>query len=161
MVERKINIFNSFQRSVPYFTETHISRIFKASSGFKMAHFEAYLHVMTVGTSNKCAVNMNIMTRTLQTEANGKFGKEKVKKTAFFFDKTFFLGNFLYFQAHSVIHGWKAWEVRDFLVFSWIFLESLFEVQNFVDAARQISSLQLTPCLRGISGPFSGTSATL
>ena len=44
-----------------------------------MAHFEAYLHVMTVGTSNKCAVNMNIMTRTLQTEANGKFGKEKVK----------------------------------------------------------------------------------
>ena len=67
------------------------------SSGFKMAHFEAYLHVMTVGTSNKCAVNMNIMTRTLQTEANGKFGKEKVKKTAFFLDKTFFLGNFLYF----------------------------------------------------------------
>ena len=97
MVERKINIFNSFQRSVPYFTEAYISRIFKASSGFKMAHFEAYLHVMTVGTSNKCAVNMNIMTRTLQTEANGKFGKEKVKKTAFFLDKTFFLGNFLYF----------------------------------------------------------------
>ena len=76
-----------------------------------MAHFEAYLHVMTVGTSNKCAVNMNIMTRTLQTEANGNF----------------FLGNF-YFYAHSVIHGWKAWEVRDFLEFSWIFLESLFEV---------------------------------
>ena len=85
MVERKINILNSFQRSVPYFTETHISRIFKASSGFKMAHFEAYLHVMTVGTSNKCAVNMNIMTRTLQTEANGKFGKEKVKKNSIFF----------------------------------------------------------------------------
>ena len=37
-------------RSVPYFTETHISRIFKASSGFKMAHFEAYLHAMLVGT---------------------------------------------------------------------------------------------------------------
>ena len=97
MVERKINILNSFQRSVPYFTETHISRIFKASSGFKMAHFEAYLHVMTVGTSNKCAVNMNIMTRTLQTEANGKFGKEKVKKTVIFLDKTYFLGNSLYF----------------------------------------------------------------
>ena len=83
--------------AVNAFTETHISRIFKASSGFKMAHFEAYLHVMTVGTSNKCAVNMNIMTRTLQTEANGKFGKEKVKKTAIFLDITFFLGNFLYF----------------------------------------------------------------
>ena len=96
MVERKQNIFDSFQRSVPYFMETHISRIFKASSGFKMAHFEAYLHVMTVGTSNKCAVNMKIMTRTLQTEANVKFGKEKVKKTAIFLDKTFFLGNFLY-----------------------------------------------------------------
>ena len=50
-----------------------------------MAHFEAYFHVMTVGTSNKCAVNMKIMTRTLQTEANGKFGKEKVKKNSNFF----------------------------------------------------------------------------
>ena len=87
MVERKINIFNSFQRSVPYFTETYISRVFKASSGFKMAHFEAYWHVMTVGTSNKCAVNMKIMTRTLQTEANGKFGKEKVKEIAIFLIK--------------------------------------------------------------------------
>ena len=38
----------------------------------------------TVGTSNKCAVNMKIMTRTLQTEANGKFGKEKVKKQQYF-----------------------------------------------------------------------------
>ena len=90
MFEPKNKIFDNFQRSVPYFTETHISRIFKASSGFMMAHFEAYFHVMTVGTSNKCAVNMKIMTRTLQTEANGKFGKEKVKKTAFFLDKTFF-----------------------------------------------------------------------
>ena len=97
MFEPKNKIFDNFQRSVPYFTETHISRIFKASSGFKMAHFEAYLHVMTVGTSNKCAVNMKIMTRTLQTEANRKFGKEKVKKTVSFLDKTFFLGNFLYF----------------------------------------------------------------
>ena len=97
MVERKINIFNSFQRSVPYFTENYISQTFKASSGFKMAHFEAYLNVMTVGTSNKCAVNMKIMTRTLQTEANRKFGKEKVKTTVSFLDKTFFLGYFLYF----------------------------------------------------------------
>ena len=43
-----------------------------------------------VGNSNKCAVNMKIMTRTLQTEANVKFGKEKVKKTVIFLDKTFF-----------------------------------------------------------------------
>ena len=49
-----------------------------------MAHFEAYLYAMPVGTSNKCAVNMKIMTRTLQTEANGEFGKEKVKKTVIF-----------------------------------------------------------------------------
>ena len=147
MVERKINIFNSFQRSVPYFTETYISRIFKASSGFKMAHFEAYLHVMTVGTSNKCAVNMNIMTRTLQTEANGKFGKEKVKKTAFFLDKTFFFRKLPLFLGPQCYTWLEAWKVRDFMVFSWIFLELLFEVQNFVDAARQISSLQLTPCL--------------
>ena len=49
-----------------------------------MAHFEDNINVMTVGTSDKCAVNMKIMTRTLQTEANGKFGKEKVKKKLFF-----------------------------------------------------------------------------
>ena len=82
MVEPKQHIFDNFQRSVPYFTVTHISRVSKASSGFMMAHLEAYLHTMTIGTSNKCAVNMKIMTRTLQTEANGKFGKEKVKKNS-------------------------------------------------------------------------------
>ena len=78
MVERKLNIFDSFQRSVPYFMETHISRIFKASSGFKMGHFEAYLHAMTVGISNKHAVNMKIVTRTLQFQAYGKLGTNKV-----------------------------------------------------------------------------------
>ena len=78
MFEPKNKIFDNFQRSVPYFTETHISRIFKASSGFKMAHFEAYLHAMTVGISNKHAVNMKIVTRTLQTQANGKLGTKKV-----------------------------------------------------------------------------------
>ena len=65
MVEPNKLIFENFQRSMPYFTETHISRIFKASSGFMMAHFEAYLHAMTVGTSNNRAVNMKIMTGTL------------------------------------------------------------------------------------------------
>ena len=55
-----------------------------------MAHFEAYLHAMTVGSSNECVVNMKIMTRTLQTEANEKFGKEKVKKIVTFLDNTFF-----------------------------------------------------------------------
>ena len=62
-----------------------------------MAHFEDNINVMTVSTSDKCAVNMKIMTRTLQTEENGKFGKEKVKKKVIFLDKTYFLGNFLYF----------------------------------------------------------------
>ena len=65
MVEPKKKIFQKFQQSMPYFTETHISRIFKASSGFMMAHFEAYLHAMTVGTSNNRAVNMKIMIGTL------------------------------------------------------------------------------------------------
>jgi len=94
VVEPKKKIFQNFQRSVPYFTEMHISRILKPSSGFKMAHFEAYFHAMAVGTLNKYVVNMKIMTITLQPEANGKFGKEKVKKKVFFLDKTFFLGNF-------------------------------------------------------------------
>ena len=49
-----------------------------------MAHLEAYLHAMTVGISNKRAVNMKILTRTLQTQAIGKLGKKKTKKTAFF-----------------------------------------------------------------------------
>ena len=80
MVEPKQHIFDNFQRSVPYFTVTHISRVSKASSDFMMAHFEAYLHAMTVGTSNKRAVNMKMLTRTLQTQAYGKLGK----KTAFF-----------------------------------------------------------------------------
>ena len=74
-----------------YFTMTHISRVSKASSGFMMAHFKAYLHAMTVGISNKHAVNMKIVTRTLQTQANGKLGK----KTAFFLRQNLFLGYFL------------------------------------------------------------------
>ena len=90
MVEPKKKIFQKFQWSVPYFTEMHISRTFKPSSGFKMAHFEAYFHAMAVGTSNNCAVNMKIMTITLQIEANGKFGKEKIKKTVIVLNKTFF-----------------------------------------------------------------------
>ena len=84
MIEAKQKIFDNFQRSVPYFTVMHISRIFKPSSGFKMAHFEANFHAMTVGTSNNQAVNMKILTRTLQSEVNGNFGKEKVKKQYFF-----------------------------------------------------------------------------
>ena len=60
-----------------------------------MAHFEATYHDMIIGTLNCPTDNMKIMTRTLQTEANGKFGKEKVRKTVVFLDKTFFLGNFL------------------------------------------------------------------
>ena len=59
-----------------------------------MVHFEANFHAMTVGTSNNRAVNMKILTRTLQSEVNGNFGKEKVKKTVIFFDKIFFLGYF-------------------------------------------------------------------
>ena len=78
MVEPKINIFDNIQRSVPYFTETQISRIFKYLSGFKMPHFEANFHAMTLGTSNCWTVNMKMLTRTLQTEMNENFGNEKV-----------------------------------------------------------------------------------
>ena len=81
MVEPKLKIFDNFQRSVPYFTVTHNSWVSKASSGFKMANFKAYFHAMAVGTSNNCAINIKFMTITLQIEANGKFGKEKIKKT--------------------------------------------------------------------------------
>ena len=55
-----------------------------------MANFKAYLHAMTVGISNKHAVNMKIVTRTLQTHCNGKFGTKKIKKTASFKTKPFF-----------------------------------------------------------------------
>ena len=57
-----------------------------------MAHFKAYLHAMTVGISNKHAVNMKIVTRTLQTQANGKLGtKTKPKKKFVFKTKPFFM----------------------------------------------------------------------
>jgi len=85
VVEPKKKIFHNFQRLVPYFTEMHISRIFKPSSGFKMAHFEAYFHAMAGGTSNKYVVNMKTMTRTLQPEANGQFGREKFYETSLIF----------------------------------------------------------------------------
>ena len=49
-----------------------------------MPNFEANFHAMTLGTSNCWTVNMKMSTRTLQTEANGNFGKEKVKKQQFF-----------------------------------------------------------------------------
>ena len=42
---------------------------------------------MTVGTSNNQSVNMKILTRTLQTEVNKQFGKEKVKKTVILYMK--------------------------------------------------------------------------
>ena len=50
-----------------------------------MAHFKAYFDAMTESISNNDAVNMKIRTITLQSDVNGVFGKENVKKTAFFF----------------------------------------------------------------------------
>ena len=78
VVEPKHKVFNNFQRSVPFFMVLHISRIFRALSDFKVAHFKAHFHATTESTSNNSAVNMKIMTITLQSEANGIFGKEKV-----------------------------------------------------------------------------------
>ena len=43
-----------------------------------MAHFKAYFDAMTESISNNDAVNMKIMTITLQSEVNGIFGKEKI-----------------------------------------------------------------------------------
>ena len=60
-----------------------------------MAHFESNFHAMAVGTSNCWTVNMKLLTRTVQTEAIGNFGKEKVRKTAIFLDKTFYFEIFL------------------------------------------------------------------
>ena len=59
-----------------------------------MAHFEANFHAMMVGTSNCPTVNIKMLTRTVQAEANGKFGKEIVKTVIFFWKKKiFFLRN--------------------------------------------------------------------
>ena len=93
MFELKNKIFDYFQRSVLYYTETQFSRIFKPSLAFKMAHFEANFRAMTVGTSNCWTVNMKLLTRTVQTEAIENFGKEKVRKTVIFLDKIFFFCN--------------------------------------------------------------------
>ena len=80
MVEPKQKIFLNVQRSVPYFTVTHIFWVSKASSGFKMAHFKAYFHAMAVGTSNNCAINIKIMTITLQIEAMESLARKRLKK---------------------------------------------------------------------------------
>ena len=53
---------------------------------------------MTESTSNNDAVNMKIRTITLQSDVNGIFGKENVKKTAFFLYKTISAENFFIFR---------------------------------------------------------------
>ena len=68
MFEPKQKIFDNIQW--PYFMVMHVSRIFKALSGFKMSHFEAYFNSMTGGTSICWTVNMKMSTRTVQSEAN-------------------------------------------------------------------------------------------
>ena len=73
----------------------HFSQISKPSSTFKMAHFEANFHAMSVGTSNSWSVNMKLLTRAVQTEAIENFGKKKVGKTVIFLDKTFYFKIFL------------------------------------------------------------------
>ena len=73
----------------------HFSQISKPSSTFKMAHFEANFHAMSVGTSNSWSVNMKLLTRAVQTEASENFGKKKVGKTVIFLDKTFYFKVFL------------------------------------------------------------------
>ena len=91
MFEPKNKIFDNFQRSVPYFTEMHFSQIFKPSSTFKIAQFEANFHAMTVSTSNCWTVNKKLLTRAVKTEAIENFGKENVRKTAIFWIKHFIL----------------------------------------------------------------------
>ena len=74
--------------------------------------------------------------------------QKKSKKTAFLKTNLFFKDTFLIIRSivlYMVIH--------DFMMFSQNFLELLFQVQNFVDAARLKSSLQLTP--KNVSLPFS------
>ena len=48
-----------------------------------MAHLEAYYHAVPVGTSNNWAVNIKILTRTMQSGHNGKFGMKKALKKVF------------------------------------------------------------------------------
>ena len=95
MFEPKNKIFDNFQWSVPCFTEMHFSQIFKPSSTFKIAQFEANFHAMTVSTSICWTVNKKLLKRAVKTEAIENFGKEKVRKTAIFLDKTFYFEIFL------------------------------------------------------------------
>ena len=92
MVELKQKMLDNIKQSAAHFMLTQISRIFKVVLGFKMAHFEANFHAMMVGTTNCPTVNINFLTRTVQTEANGKFRKLKVKKKHLF-RQFFFLRN--------------------------------------------------------------------
>ena len=69
-------------------------------------------------------------------------------KRAFFSRKQTFKETCFIFKTRNVIHGWKACNVRLFMMFSQIFLEHPLKVQNFVVAARLKSSLKLTPCFK-------------
>ena len=61
-------------------------------------------------------------------------GKGVTQKSLFigdFLEKIYFLGYFVQFWTHSVIHGWKAWKQENFMVQSENFLGLPFGVQNF------------------------------
>ena len=49
-----------------------------------MAHLEAYYHGVPVENSNNWAVDIKILTITMQSGHNGKFGKKKAYKTVCF-----------------------------------------------------------------------------
>ena len=63
-----------------------------------------------------------------------------------FWEKMIFLGNFGQFWTHSVIHGWKAWELRNVLLQGQNFLGLTFGIQNFVNTLAVESPVKPRPC---------------
>ena len=81
-----------------------------------MAHFKAKQHRKTVCNFEKYELMANLAVTTVQTWVKRKSGKQNEQFLGDFFTSTIFLSIFQFSLTTSVIHGWKALKVRNFLV---------------------------------------------
>ena len=61
---KNVSLLGGWTKTKYFWQFSAVSALFHGNPYFFIGLQEAYLHAMTVGTSNKCAVHMKIMTRT-------------------------------------------------------------------------------------------------
>ena len=134
-------VFLFFCCPVKLFTKLLINPTFSTSTSFMMAHFKAKNHEKTIQSLKSNVVKGQMSVMLWQTEVMGKGVTQKSLFIGDFLEKIFFLGCFVQFWTHSVIHGWKAWKQENFMVQSEKFLGLPFGVQNFVNTLAAESPL--------------------